>query len=167
MPSPLDYWCKKGVDIQGNAGILSAEGTPFLSPIQKSLEETESLKQAGDRMGACVKRGRLGEAWEPSPSPEATILPEAPPPRPRHNRLWETKVWANGALGQGPNRHQSPTQLTASLPPLHSSRGERTNGRERRCHLQAVPSWEQSIFLRAEPGLGGGACKGAGVSTYH
>ena len=139
LPSPLDYWCKKGVDIQGNAGILSAEGTPFLSPIQKSLEETESLKQAGDRMGACVKRGRLGEAWEPSPSPEATILPEAPPPRPRHNRLWETKVWANGALGQGPNRHQSPTQLTASLPPLHSSRGERTNGERGGANFKQFP----------------------------
>ena len=163
MPSPLDCWCKKGVDIQGNAGILSADGTPFLSPIQKSLEETESLKQAGDQMGACVKRGRLGEAREPSSSPEATVLPEAP----RHNRLWETKVWANGALGQGPNRHRSPTQLTASLPPLHSSGGERTNGRERRCQLQAVPSWEQSIFLWAEPGLGGGAYTGAGVLTYH
>lgn len=78
MPSPLDCWCKRGVDIQGNAGILSAEGTPFLSPIQNSLEETESLKQAGDQMGACVKMGRLGEAREPSPSPEATIPPEAP-----------------------------------------------------------------------------------------
>lgn len=66
------------MDIQGNAGILSAEGTPFLSTIQKSLEETESLKQAGDQMGECVTMGRLGEVREPSPSPEATVPPEAP-----------------------------------------------------------------------------------------
>lgn len=113
------------------------------------------------------EEGEAGRGVGAIPQSRGYYTTGGPPPRPRHNRLWETKVWANGALGQGPNRHQSPTQLTASLPPLHSSRGERTNGRERRCQLQAVPSWEQSIFLRAEPGLGGGACKGAGVSTYH
>lgn len=66
----------------------------------------------GTRNGGCVKKGRLGEAGEPAPSPAAAIPPEAP----GAIRLRETRVSANGALGQGPGHHRSPTQLTASLP---------------------------------------------------
>lgn len=109
----------------------------------------------------------MREVREPSSSPATTPL-EAP----SSIRLRETKVQANGALGRGPGHHRSPTLSTASLPPLPSScgGGEReTYWRGRRHSLQAVTSWEHSLVLRVEPGLGGWRLHGswgAGV-TYN
>lgn len=114
------------MDIQENAGILSAEGTPFLSTIQKSLEETESLKQAGDQMGACVKMGRLGEAREPSPSPEATVPPEAPSTigfgKPKSGLM---ESWARGQTAIDHPTCSLPPSLRSIAPGERGQMGER------------------------------------------
>lgn len=72
-------------------------------------------------------------------------------------QLLETRVWANGALGQGPGRHRSPTQPTASLPPLQSS----CCGGWREDQLE----WEKAVTSSSSlPGAGpypeGGDCIG-------
>lgn len=98
----------------------------------------------------------MEEGGSPSPHPNLPCLVATLPPKsPGAIRLRETKVQANGVLGQGPGCHRSPVQPTPSLPPFHHSC---CRGREDILEEEKAMT-SSTYFLKMETDLGGqGLC---------